>query len=417
MTLKELLEKRASVWKQMQDIMARADKDGLKAEDRAQYDQLHAELRDLTSDKERREAHEDLERRLAEPAGGPPPITDPTPGESRTDAADKAYREAFSGYIRYGMAGLEPEQRRALQQGFVSGPELRAQGVGTTTAGGYFVPQGFRQRLQEAMKWYGGIIGNVEVIETDTGATLPWPTNDDTGNVGAILAENTQVSEQDVTIGQKTLSAYMYTSKLVRVSLQLLQDSAFDVEVWLPRKLGERIGRILNTHFTTGTGSSQPLGIQTNATVGITGATSATPVVAYGNILSLVYSIDPAYRNAGRAKFMMNDATIGAIRGLLDSQNRPLWEPSIQVGQPDALLGYPIIPNNDMPVMAADAKSILFGDFFAGYVARLVTGVQSIRLDERYADYLQVGFLAFQRADGTTQDATAYKAYKNGPAS
>jgi HK97 family phage major capsid protein len=267
--------------------------------------------------------------------------------------------------------------------------------------------------MVETMKFYGAMRQVSEVITTATGATLPWPTNDDTANVGAILSENTQVTEQDVTLGQQDIGAYMYTSKLVRVSLQLLQDSVLDFETWLARKLGERIGRIQNTHFTTGTGTAQPEGVQTNATIGKTGASGQTTSVTYDDLVDLVHSVDPAYRNSGRVQFMMADSTLGAVRKLKDSQNRPLWEPSVQVGVPDRVLGYSYIVNQDMPAMAASAKSILFGDFFAGYLIRDVQDIQTLRLSERYADYLQLGFLAFARADGTPQDTAAIRAYRN----
>jgi HK97 family phage major capsid protein len=252
-----------------------------------------------------------------------------------------------------------------------------------------------------------------ETITTESGVTLPWPTNDDTGNVGAILAENTQVTEQDVTLGQQDIGAFMYTSKLVRVSLQLLNDSVLDFENWLARKLGERIGRIQNTHFTTGTGTAQPEGIQTNAVVGKTGATGQTTSVTGDDLIDLVHSVDPAYRNSGRVQFMLADGTLGSVRKLKDGNGQYLWQPSVQSGVPDRILGYGYTVNQDMPTMAASAKSILFGDFFAGYLIRDVQDVQTLRLAERYADFLQVGFLAFARADGTPQDAAAVRAYRN----
>jgi HK97 family phage major capsid protein len=205
----------------------------------------------------------------------------------------------------------------------------------------------------------------------------------------------------------------MYTSKLVRVSLQLLNDNAFDLESWLAGVLGRRIGRAQNQHFTTGTGTAQPEGVQTNAVIGKTGATGQTTSVTYDDLIDLIHSVDPAYRNSGRAQFMLNDASLSAARKLKDGQNRPLWEPSIQVGTPDGLLGYGYTINQDMPVMAANAKSIMFGDFYAGYLIRDVQDVQLLRLAERYADYLQVGFLAFARTDGTPQDTAAYRAYRN----
>jgi HK97 family phage major capsid protein len=147
-------------------------------------------------------------------------------------------------------------------------PAGRAAGVGTGSAGGYLVPQGFRAQIVERMKAYGAVSRSPGPQHHDRRA-LPWPTNDDTGNVGALLAENTQASEQDITLGTAQLGAYKYTSKIVRVSLEFLQDVDWiDAEAFLRRKFAERLGRIHNQHFTTGTGSSQPQGIVTGATSG-----------------------------------------------------------------------------------------------------------------------------------------------------
>lgn len=351
------------------------------------------------------------------------PAVDPTEArtgdepETRDGVAARDYAAAFSGFLRHGMSGIEAEQKTVLRQGYIDGKEFRAQGVATGAAGGYFVPIGFRNKIVEALKAFGAVREVAEVITTETGNQLPWPTNDDTANVGAILAENTAVTEQDVILGQATLDAYTYTSKLVRVSLQLLQDSAFDVETWLARKLGERIGRATNAHFTTGTGTAQPDGIVTGSTIGKTGVAGQTLTVIYNDLVDLVHSVDPAYRNE-RSTFMAHDLSLAIVRKLRDDSGgaglgRPLWEPSVQIGQPSTLMGYPIVANNDMPVMAANAKSILFGDFFTAYVVREVLGIQMLRLEERYADFLQVGFLSFMRTDGTTQDATAVKSYRN----
>lgn len=415
---KDKRAQRANLWDQMEKILsdaeARKDNKGLSAEERATYEALEKDLDDLGKQIDLEERHDQRAKELNRPQYEKSVGDEP---EQRADAptASEDYSKAFRKWMVGGQADLTSEERSALHRGYVQadGRELRAQGVATGAAGGYAVPAQFRARLQETMKFFGGVRSVAEVIETETGADLPWPTNDDTANKGAILAENTQVTEQDVTLGQKTVGAYMYTSKLVRVSLQLLNDSFFDLDGWLARKLAERIARIQNEHFTTGTGTAQPEGVQTNSTIAVTGTTGQTTSVIYDDLVNLIYSIDPAYRSSGRARFMMNDASIGKVRLLKDSQNRPLWEPSLQVGTPDSLLGYGITPNNDMPVMAANAKSILFGDFFAGYVIRDVADFALLRLSERYADYLQVGFLGFQRGSGAPQDAAAYKAYRN----
>src|SRR5215207_3036966 len=155
------------------------------------------------------------------------------------------YRAVFTRWAQLGMTDLGQEDRTFLAN--LNGnaelnaarEQARAAGVGTGAGGGFLVPSGFRRDLVVVQKQFGGMLQVAETIETDTGATLPWPTNDDTGNKGAILSENTQITEQDLTIGQAQLGAYMYTSKLVRVSYQLLQDSAFNFEAFLRTRLGE----------------------------------------------------------------------------------------------------------------------------------------------------------------------------------
>ncbi|HEY9367924.1 phage major capsid protein, partial [Streptomyces sp.] len=412
--LQDLLDRRANAWATVQDIrdrLAKENRDANEDEDTAFRGALDdvEKLSKKIADEERAARLEAIDYTAAHPAAA---------GEQERhndDGAVNRYVEAFDAWLRDGSEGLTPELRTALRGGAMDPAtqrELRAQGVATGAAGGYLVPPAFRAQLIETMKFYSNMRAVSEVITTETGATLPWPTNDDTANVGAILAENTAMTEQDLTVGQADIDAYMYTSKMVRVSFQLLQDSVFALDPFLARKLGERIGRIQNTHFTTGTGSSQPLGIQTNATVGKTGTTGQTTTIVYDDLIDLIHSVNRAYRSAD-SRFMMADSSLKPIRKLKDSQNRPLWEPSVQVGMPDSILGYGLEINDDMPAMAANAKSILFGDFRRAYLIRDVQGVQLMRLVERYAEYLQVGFAAYARTDGTLQDANAVRAYQN----
>jgi HK97 family phage major capsid protein len=216
-----------------------------------------------------------------------------------------------------------------------------------------------------------------------------------------------------VVLGTANIDAYMYTSKLVRVSYQLLQDRP-DFDEWLARKLGERIGRIWNQHFTTGTGTAQPDGIVTSATVGVTGTGSfaSTGGITYDNLIDLEESLDPAYGGGEGLAFMMHQSARKAVRKLKDTAGRYLWEPSLQAGRPASLDGYPVMLNNDMATLAASSKSVLFGNFREAYVIRMVRDIQTARLSERYADYLQVGFFAFARADGTMQNANAVRVFQ-----
>lgn len=403
-TLQSLREKRANLWSQMTDIMERAlsgNRD-LTAEERQTYDRLETDLDQAGDQIERQERHEERARLFesVDRSGLPPAVETPAPGDQ-----DEQYARAFGAYLRNSVSDLSIEDRGALQRGFV---DQRALGVGTSTAGGYTVPPGFRETLIQTMKTYGGMLQVSEVIHTNTGANLQWPTNDDTGNVGAILAENTQMAQQDVTLGTNSIDAYMYTSKLVLVSFQLLQDSAFNLESWLQTRLAERVGRILNAHFTTGTGTSQPDGIVTNVTVGKVCATGQTSTVLYTDLVDLIDSLDPAYQ--GNAQFMLSQSSRKAIRKLTDNQGHPLWQPSLLAGVPDQLLGYGYTVNQDLPTPAANSKSILFGDFAQAYLIRLVTDFAIIRFSERFADYLQTGFAGYQRADGTLQNPAACRA-------
>ena len=335
--------------------------------------------------------------------------------EERTGTPAEQYNETFGRYIRSGMSGLSMEDRNILAGNADS--ELRAQSVGVGSAGGYTVPEGFWNRVAETKLAFGSVASVANVITTDSGNDLPWMTNDDTGNVGAILAENTQIGEQDVTFGVRTLSAYLYTSKLIRVSYQLMQDSAIDIEGFLARKMGERLGRIHNTHQTTGSGSAQPEGIVTGATTGKT--TGAAGAITYNEIVDLIHSVDPAYRSTN-AKFMFSDDILAYLRKIVDDSGgsglgRPIWEPSVQVGAPNTIHGHPYVVNQDMAGTTAGVPvttntTMLFGDFSTGYVVRDVKGLSVVRLDERYADYLQVGWFAYDRQDSVTDDTAAYKA-------
>jgi HK97 family phage major capsid protein len=414
--LDTLFEERKKTWDRMQELRTQAavnENGEFTAEQRTNWDEAAARVATLSSDIEREQQGDAIQRQIEEVSRPrlTEPVTPAAPEVTERSASDR-FDDAFDGFVRHGISGITPEQRDMLAGQYVGADsdEFRALSVGTSSAGGYTVPPGFRDTLVETMKWYGSVREVATVVNSDSGQPLQWPTFNGTAQVGRILAENTALTQTDPVFGTATLNAYMYSSDLVLVPYQFLQDTAINVEEFLARNLGMRIGRIQNTHFTTGTGSSQPLGIQTNATSGVTLATGNTTTLTYAGLLALTHSIDPAYRLGGKAQFMMSDTAIMAAQAILDSQNRPLWQPSLQAGVPDTLLSYGIVVNNDMPVPAANAKSVLFGDFERGYVIRDIVGVQVQRLNERYADYLQVGWFAYARSDATVQDAAAYKA-------
>lgn len=402
--VQKLRDQRANLWEQAKALLD----GGLESAEAVQtYNRMEADLDALD---EKIEAHERATARAERyetpnrPAGL---FSDSLRGKD-DEGDDDRLNKAFAQFIRRGIANLNTEDRALIESRFDASIR-NAAAVGSGAAGGYLVAPQFRDTFVETRKAFGVMLQEAEVIETDTGANLQWPTNDDTGNMGAILGENTQVTEQDITFGTASLDSYMYTSKLVRASLQFLQDRP-DADAWVAKKLGERVGRILNNHFTVGTGTAQPDGIVTSATVGVTstGSFASTGGVSGDNIIDLTESLDPAYAS-GDLKWMMHQSARKAVRKLKGSDGQYLWQPSIQAGVPSLLAGFPLVINNDMAAMAASSKSILFGNIKQAYVIRIVKGLAVLRLVERYADFLQVGFLGFERADGTLQDANAVR--------
>jgi HK97 family phage major capsid protein len=320
---------------------------------------------------------------------------------------------AFAKFLAFGMSELTSEEKALMRNRFVALPNgiQNAQTI-TTTGGGYLIPQGFSDQLEVALKWYGGILGEVGVFETETGNPLPWPTENDTANKGRILAINTQLTETDLVFGQVTFNAWIGTSDLILVPLALMQDSYFDLNAHIATQLGIRLGRLLNNMCTVGTGNAQPNGIVTAAVAAgniFTGATGQATSITYTSLVDLLHSVDPAYRANPSAKFMFADTTLKALRLLVDGNNRPLWQPGITAGFgqgfPETILDRPYVINQDMATMAANAYSVLFGDLSKYKVRRVAGGVTIMRLVERYVDYLQEGFLGFMRFDGQLLDA------------
>jgi HK97 family phage major capsid protein len=306
---------------------------------------------------------------------------------------------AFDIYLRGGLEALSPEARAVLDyQKFNAA-------MGTTTGrdGGFTVPDGFYHQLVSAEKAYGGMLETAHIIDTDSGNPLAIPTDDDTGNVGAILHENTQAAELPIVFGTVALGAFTYTSGLVRLSQELMQDTAFDLSGFLTRVFGERLARVVNTHCTTGDRVSKPSGVVTEAALGVTAA-SATEFTA-DELIDLEHSVDRAYR--GNARWMMSYDALRVVKKLKDGAGRYLWLASPAEGEPDTILGHGYVINQDVPAIAPSAKSILFGDFSKYYIRR-VAGARVLRLVERYADYNQIAFVAHQRWDGALIDAGAH---------
>ena len=274
-------------------------------------------------------------------------------------------------------------------------------------AGQFTVPEGFVNSLERALLAFGGMRQVSDVMRTDTGNDMQWPTINATSNKGRILGENTTDSTLlEPTFGRIVFRAHKYTSDFIKVPVELFEDSAFQLAATLGDLQGEAIGRIQNDHFTTGTGAGQPTGIVTACLANSATQAAASPTaISFDDIMNLIHSVDPAYRDQPGAGFMMHDSILLAVRKLKSGDGQYLWQPSNQVGVPDRILGYSLTINQSMDSsIASGAESVLFGAL-GKYKIRDAGDVRMVRLNERFADSDQVGFIAFLRSDGNLLDA------------
>ena len=378
MTIVELREKRAKLWATMEGFLDthRNDKGVLSTEDDAVYANMEKELNDLTNEVRRMERRDAIAAELAKPVSSP--ITEQpqkATGEAKTGRASGAYREDF---------GLHLRGKRMLHNVLSAGVDAN---------GGYLVPTEFEKFIVDTLKEENVMRRLCKIITTDNERKIPVAA---THSTAAWTAENAAYTESNPTFAQKTIDAYKLTD-LVKVSIELLDDSAFDLEEYIAREFAYAFGVAEEQAFCVGTGTGQPTGLFTadGGTVGVTAA-SATAVTT-DEVISLIYALKAPYRK--NAKFLMNDATVSALRKLKDSNGQYLWQPSLQAGQPDRLLGYEIYTSPYAPTLAAGALSIAFGDFQSYWIADR-TGRTVQRLNELYSTNGQVGLVATERVDG-----------------
>lgn len=272
------------------------------------------------------------------------------------------------------------------------------------SAGGYTIPQGFLAELNIRRALFNPMREHARVIQTDTGNPLPLPTTDDVSNTGALVAEGTASSATDVTFGQVILNSYTYRT-LIKASNELLRDTGIDIQSYLAQLMGDRIGRSESAAFATGTGSSQPQGFVTGASAGVTAA-SAT-AITINEVVGLINSLDAAYHP--NAKFAMHQSVWYYLLRLQDSLGRNLIPMNYADPTDRRLMGFPVILNNSMASsVATTAKTIAFGDFEQFYI-RDAGPLEIRRLDERYADAYETGFLAVGRRDSKVVQTNAIK--------
>lgn len=443
---RRIREDRANVWNAMTAVMEKMDKgEKVTVDDRKAYDDGELRLQELETDLSRVVKYQDAERTKQEEADKRGVSKDQVEGEK------DAYGKAFTQWMKRGGSGVNEEQRASLDAN-----ALQTAGAGVATAGGYLIPQGFWSNLQVALKAYGGLFNLCNVIPTDSGNPMPWPTNDPTSIVGSYITEGNQAGFQDYVFGQGMLFAWTMTSNVILASVQIIEDSAFDVDSFVTDRAGEAIGRLIAQELHTGAGSASRAltGVHTaNAALGtprvyqpsgtdspFTLASPSTGVparaaglISFNSIAGMVRSVDPAYRAGSRAHdgfqgrvpgaggcyWVMNDTTLTNLRTITDGFGHPLWQPNPQQGEADMLWGFPYLIDQNAPVVSTTISTVgglWFGDFHRAMVVRQVQSGGMMRLTERYADYLQVGFLVHIRMDAQPNDMRAVVEYKTNSA-
>jgi HK97 family phage major capsid protein len=307
--------------------------------------------------------------------------------------ASEEYRESFVQYLRSG----DPRHMEQFAQAV----------AGDGTQGGYTVPDGFLNRVVDTMVAYGGVAGVAETITTTDGQALRWPSNNDTANSAVIATEGSAAGSggADLVFGEVTLSAYSYDATgtgnvPLLVSKELIQDAAFDIEAYVARKLGERLGRKMAADFATGGGSGAPLGFFAKT------PDTMTATAMYAAVTEHFFQVDQAYRESGRCRWLLSDTTLAKVLASVDGNGRPLFTPAGssggQAGPTGFILGYPVTLDQGA------GNYVAFGDPFAGYIVRYVRGVQ-IDVDP-YTNIKsrQIAYHGWARADANVQDSAAY---------
>lgn len=377
MNIVEMREKRTKLWATMEGFLEthRNDMGVLSTEDDAVYANMEKEFEALSNEIHRQERRDAHEAELSKPVNRPITEKPATPKADGVGRASNAYKEDFGLHLR--------------------GKSLVHNVLSTTPDedGGFLVPLEFEREIVKALDEENVIRRLAKVVTTHHERKIPVALGH---SVAQWTTENSAYTESNPTFGQKQIDAYKLTD-LCRVSVELLKDSTFDIEAYLRQEFARAFGIAEEEAFCIGNGTTQPTGIFTanGGTVGVTAA-SATAITV-DEIISLVHALKAPYRK--NAKFLMNDATVALLRKLKDQNGQYLWQPSVQAGTPDRLLGYEIYTSPYVPVAEAGALTIAFGDFKNYWIGdRAGRTVQ--RLNELYATNGQIGYVATERVDG-----------------
>ena len=378
----ELREKRAKAWDAAKAFLdAKRTQEGfVSAEDAATYDKMEADVVNLGKEIERLERQAAIDAELAKATSTP--ITNQpnakTDGDAKTGRATDEYKKAFWNSMRNKMSY---EVQNALS-------------IGTDSEGGYLVPDEYEKKLVEALEEEVFFRNLATVIKTSSGdRKIPIVTSK---GEAAWIDEGGQFPESDDSFGQTSIGAYKLAT-MIKVSDELLNDSVFDVQAYIVKEFARRISTKEEEAFFVGDGAGKPVGIFNATGGGEVGVTTTTANITFDDVMDLFYSLKAPYRK--KAKWILNDSTVKALRKLKDANGNYIWQPSVSVGVSDMILNRPYYTSTFAPEVAAGATPLAFGDFSYYWIADR-EGRSFKRLNELYATTGQVGFLASQRVDG-----------------
>lgn len=384
----KLMQERGQCVDRMRSLLNTAEAAGrdLAENEQTEYNAMEARQAEIARIVNRSQSLAGIEAEIERPGNAAPALR-PAEAGAMNPRDSASYKEGFNAYARRGLNGCDHRILNALQ-------------VGTNSEGGYIVPTEFETQLTMALQDINEIRRYATVINTASTRNIPVESS---LGAAAWTAEEAAFTDADVAFSQVVLGAHK-AATICKVSEELLQDAFFNVESYLAGAFGKRFGILEEAAFVAGDGSGKPTGIVPSSGLGVTAAGAAA--ITTDEIIGLYHALGRPYR--ARATWMMADATAMLIRKLKDSTNQYLWQPGLQAGQPDTLLGRPVLVSSSVPAATTGLKSMVFGDL-SYYTIADRSGVAVQRLNELYAANGQVGFRAFKRTEGKVTLAAAFK--------
>lgn len=388
--MNKLIEKRAKLVADMRNLLDGSE--GLSAEDQEKLAAIEADFdsteKAIRAEEKLNKIESKLEAIVEESYA---------PSIEKENSVDD-YKGAFEEYARKGLSALNGEKLAALQ-------------VGTDSEGGYIVPESFETKIVEILQDVNPFRSVANVIRTASDRNIPVESS-----IGsfAYVAEEGAYGLSDPAFSRVVLGAHK-SGGIIKVSEELLQDAFFNLETYLSNVAGRRFANLEEASFCTGNGSSAPQGLfNPTYSNNVTGAVSATAAITSDDLIDVFHSLGRQYRS--NATWLMNDDAVKLIRKLKDQDDQYLWQPGLQAGQPDTILGRPVIVSTQATAPAADAKSVIFGDM-QYYTIADRAGISAQKLNELYAANGQVGYKFTARNDAKVILNEAFTSFTHGSAS